>query len=308
MEKSKDKKTQVLVIGRNGQLGSCLHFLSEKPEVSSEFAFSFVDFPELNLTDENQIVSLFEENALKPDKKFDVCINAAAYTAVDLAETEKELAYNINALGPKYLAEACKKHNVLLVHVSTDYVFDGNSAVPYRETDPTDPVNYYGESKLAGENFVLSTWEKSLILRTAWLYSPYGKNFVKTMLYLLENKDQLSVIEDQKGSPTSCLDLALAIMQMIPTALDSQKAKYGIYHFSNLGETSWFGFTQKIAEFAGFSTPILPITTEQYPTPAKRPKFSLLDKSKIREDYNIRIPSWEESLKLVVEILMAENQ
>ena len=223
----------------------------------------------------------------------DVVINAAAYTAVDKAEDDQENAFLVNAKATEFLAKISNVKNIPFIHVSTDYVFDGTESVPRLETDQTNPIGVYGQTKLDGENLALANNPKTIILRTAWVYSRFGNNFVKTMLRLFNDKDSISVVADQIGSPTNAIDLANAILEIV----SKDELVYGIYNYSNEGECSWFEFAQKIKEFSGSSIEINPVPTSAYPTKAKRPAYSLLDKSKIKEVYQLEIPAWEDSLK-----------
>lgn len=274
---------RILVTGANGQLGQAIHEISSN---YSELEFFFVSRHELDITNEELIQNYFESNS------FDAVINCAAYTAVDLAETEIEQARLINATATKYLAEATAKANIPFVHISTDYVFDGSVSTPRLESDAVNPIGMYGQTKLEGEKLALSTNPKTIIIRTAWVYSKYGKNFVKTMLWLFKDKEEIGVINDQIGSPTNAVDLADAIAKI----LSKEELTYGIYNYSNEGECSWFDFATKIKELTKSSIKINAILTSAYPTPAKRPAYSLLDKTKIKETYNIEIPNWEDSL------------
>ena len=247
---------KILIIGGNGQLGNCLNKLSS--EYTLDYEFHFTDYDTLDITNQKQINEYFSE--YEPH----YCINVSAYTAVDLAEQEKEKAFAINAEGVKYLAEACAEKGIDLIHISTDYVFDGNINIPYSEDDFTNPLSVYGASKLEGENLALENNPKTIIIRTSWLYSEFGKNFVKTMLNLFGSKDELNVVADQFGQPTNANDLAEVIMKIIST----EEKEYGVFHFSNYPETTWFDFAKKIAELSKSKIKINPISTEQYPTPA----------------------------------------
>lgn len=282
---------KILVIGGNGQLGNCIRKIA--PDFELDYEFIFTDSQTLDVTNEDQVNSFFYDN--KPD----FCINASAFTAVDLAETEKDKAFAVNAQGVANLAEACKEHKTVLIHVSTDYVFDGETNLCYSEDDFTNPIGIYGESKLRGEELALEINPQTVVLRTSWLYSEFNKNFVKTMLHLFSQKDQLGIVSDQFGQPTNANDLAEAIMNII----ESPKKTYGVFHFSNYPETTWFEFAKKIAEFSKSEIKLNPLTTEQYPTPAKRPKRSTMCLDKIEETYNIEPKHWEHSLEECVGIL-----
>lgn len=281
---------KILVTGANGQLGQCLQKISSQFE---EFDFIFTDSETLDITNKEEVNDFFWQNA--PD----FCINAAAYTAVDLAETEVEKAFLVNADGTENLAEACAENNAQFIHVSTDYVFDGENNLAYTEEDFTNPLGVYGASKLAGDELALEVNPCSVILRTSWVYSEFGKNFVKTMLNLFATKDELNIVADQFGQPTNANDLAEAIMKIIK----SEKITPGIFNFSNLGRISWFDFAEKIAELSDAKIKLNAIETSQYPTPAKRPKNSVLDLDKISKTYAIQLKPWEESLEDCVQIL-----
>ncbi|MFN3773117.1 dTDP-4-dehydrorhamnose reductase [Cloacibacterium normanense] len=281
---------KILVTGANGQLGQCLQKISSQFE---EFEFIFTDSETLDITNKEEVNDFFWQNA--PD----FCINAAAYTAVDLAETDIEKAFLVNADGTENLAEACAENNAQFIHVSTDYVFDGKNNLAYTEEDFTNPLGVYGASKLAGDELALEVNPCSVILRTSWVYSEFGKNFVKTMLNLFATKDELNIVADQFGQPTNANDLAEAIMKIIK----SEKITPGIFNFSNLGRISWFDFAEKIAELSDAKIKLNAIETSQYPTPAKRPKNSVLDLDKISKTYAIQLKPWEESLKGCVQIL-----
>ncbi|MDQ1160428.1 dTDP-4-dehydrorhamnose reductase [Chryseobacterium sp. SORGH_AS 447] len=284
---------KILVIGGNGQLGNCIRKIA--PDFELDYEFIFTDSHTLDITNEDQINTFFAEH--KPD----YCINASAYTAVDLAEKEKEKAFAVNADGVGYLAQACKDSNTIFIHVSTDYVFDGETNLDYSEDDFTNPIGVYGESKLKGEELALEINPKTIILRTSWLYSEFNKNFVKTMLNLFSQKDELGIVGDQFGQPTNANDLAETIMMIIET----KEKKYGIFHFSNYPEITWFEFAKKIADFSGSEIKLNQLTTEQYPTPAKRPKRSTMCLDKIEKIYKIEPKHWENSLEECVEILQS---
>ena len=283
---------KILIIGGNGQLGNCLNKLIS--EYALDYEFHFTDYDTLDITNQKQINEYFSE--YEPH----YCINVSAYTAVDLAEQEKEKAFAINAEGVKYLAEACAEKGIDLIHISTDYVFSGDTNIPYSEGDFTNPLSVYGASKLEGENLALENNPKTIIIRTSWLYSEFGKNFVKTMLNLFSTKDELNVVADQFGQPTNANDLAEVIMKIIST----EEKEYGVFHFSNYPETTWFDFAKKIAELSKSKIKINPISTEQYPTPAKRPKRSTMCLDKIENSYNIEPKYWENSLEECMEILL----
>ncbi len=275
---------RILVTGANGQLGQSI---LEQSKNYKEIECFFVTRNELDITNEELINHYFE------DKSFDFVVNCAAYTAVDKAEDDQENAYLVNAKATEFLAKITNQKGIPFIHVSTDYVFDGTEAQPRLETDQTNPIGVYGQTKLDGENLALENNSKTIILRTAWVYSRFGNNFVKTMLRLFNDKDSISVVADQIGSPTNAIDLADAIL----TIISNDDLTYGIFNYSNEGECSWFGFAQKIKEFSNSTIEINPVPTSAYPTKAKRPAYSLLDKSKIKEVYQFNIPTWEDSLK-----------
>ena len=288
---------KILVIGKNGQLGQSINKIVSNTQSNNEFVF--VGRDQLDLSNENNVASYFESN------DFDIIINCAAYTAVDKAESEVELANQVNHLGVKQLAQIANKQKAKLIHISTDYVFDGESDESYLESNITNPINTYGKTKLAGEQAVLVAMQNgAIIIRTSWVYSEYGHNFVDTMLRLGKERDELNVVSDQIGSPTYAGDLARAILHIIQTEVflnSSQETQ--IYHYSNEGVCSWFDFAKEIFAFASIQCTVSPITTEQYPTPAQRPTNTLMDKDKISQTFGVNIPYWEESLKTCIEIL-----
>lgn len=296
----------VLVTGSSGQLGQALQSIAKQyPEIK----FQFYSSSELDITNLTQCESIFEK--LKPH----FCINAAAYTAVDKAESEREKAQLINVTGCENLAKACKKENTVLVHISTDFIFDGylinnnpyydkEGQFPLRrlggftEEDVPNPTGVYGQTKLDGEKVIQAILERFFIIRTSWVYSEFGNNFMKTMLRLGRERDNLSVVNDQIGTPTNAVDLAKALVKIIQTYnLQPTTHNFGIYNFSNEGECSWFDFAKKIFEINKFEIDLKPIPTAAYPTPAKRPSYSVLDKSKIKEVFGVEVRDWEESLK-----------
>ena len=285
-------RKKILVTGSNGQLGMELQALQDKYD---SFIFYFTDKDELDINDSRMLERYFSE------KRPDYCINCAAYTAVDKAEIEKELAFAINATAVRNLALACKKHNSRLIHISTDYVFNGKAKKPYLESDKTDPVNVYGASKLQGEMHIMDINRLSIIIRTSWLYSSFGKNFVKTMKRLLEEKESINVVNDQVGSPTYAADLAAAILKIID---DNETPKAGIYHYSNKGAISWFEFANAIRELICSDCEIKPTDTKSYPTPAKRPAYSVFNSGKIETQFGLTIPGWRESLEKCIEIMI----
>jgi dTDP-4-dehydrorhamnose reductase len=248
----------------------------------------------LDITNVNQIKETFKQ--FKPN----YCINAAAYTAVDKAESEPEKAFSINVTGAKNLAEICKENNTILLHVSTDFVFDGNKKVPYSEEDIPNPTGVYGQTKLDGEKAIQQTFDNYFIIRTSWVYSQFANNFMKTMLRLGLERDSLSVVNDQIGTPTNAVDLAEVLVKVIKT-YNSQLTthNFGIYNFSNEGQCSWYDFAKKIFEINDIEIDLKPIPTSSYPTPAKRPAFSVLNKSKIKNSFDLQICNWEDSLRKI---------
>ena len=285
----------ILVTGCNGQLGNEMQLLEK---LHPEHTYFNTDVAELDITNREAIEQFVGDNAI------DGIVNCAAYTAVDKAEENQEFCHLLNADAPGFLAEAIEKRGGWMIQVSTDYVFDGTNHKPYVETDPVCPNSTYGRTKLAGEQAVMNNCKKSMIIRTAWLYSTFGNNFVKTMIRLGREKAELGVIFDQIGTPTYAHDLAVAIFAAISNGVVS-----GIYHFSNEGVISWYDFTKAIHRIAGISTcHVRPLHTEEYPTPAARPHYSVLDKTKIKQTYNIEIPYWEESLEVCVNKLLNDKQ
>ena len=283
----------VLVTGSSGQLGQALQSIANQyPEIN----FHFFNSSELDITNLSHCESVFEK--LKPH----FCINAAAYTAVDKAESEPEKAHLINVIGCENLAKACKENNTVLLHISTDFVFDGTATKPYNEEDVPNPTGVYGQTKLDGEKAIQAILEKYFIIRTSWVYSEFGNNFMKTMLRLGAERDTLSVVDDQIGTPTNAADLAEALLTIIKTHnLQPATSNFGIYNFSNEGQCSWFDFAKKIFEINKIAIDLQPIPTAAYPTPAKRPSYSVLDKSKIKEvfgsEISMEVKDWEERLK-----------
>ncbi|RIJ45857.1 dTDP-4-dehydrorhamnose reductase [Maribellus luteus] len=286
---------RILVSGAYGQLGSEIKTLrSEYPE----WDFLFTDVDNLDITDENAVDQFIA------GKNIDFLINCAAYTAVDKAESDIETATIVNALAPGILAKVTKKYGIKLIHISTDYVFAGDACEPYSEEDDVNPQGVYGRTKLDGERNVQAQNPESVIIRTAWLYSVYGNNFVKTMLRVGRERGELGVVFDQVGSPTNAADLALAILDVI--GLSEKEPKNfvpGIYHFSNEGVASWYDFAVAIFEMAGVECQVSPLTSDQFPTPTKRPHYSVLNKSKIRNTFEVRIPYWRDSLKVCLQRL-----
>ena len=292
----------VLITGANGQLGMALRTLvatgSVNPESTNEqkgvspyiaygFKFHFTDIDTLDICDKSQVEAFMKMHNIE------IIINCAAYTAVDKAEDDAEKCMQINCDAVRNIGEAASLTGAGVIHISTDYVFDGKGMRPYREDDTTSPVSVYGSTKLAGEKALLSVCHDAVIIRTAWLYSETGSNFVKTMLHLGKERDTLGVVADQKGTPTYSGDLAKAII----TILEAEYFTPGIYNYSNDGVCTWYDFAVKIFELEGIKCSVNRITTAEYPTPASRPQYSVLDKSKIIAIYNVEVPLWEDSLK-----------
>jgi dTDP-4-dehydrorhamnose reductase len=283
-------KSKIVVTGANGQLGRELRDLSA---LHPQFDFIFLTREDLPVQDSAKTLAFFKTT--RPA----YCINCAAYTAVDKAEADKDLAYLVNGEAVGMLAAACSQVNARLIHISTDYVFDGLSATPLKEGDPTGPINIYGASKLQGEQLAMQEQGETVIIRTSWVYSVYGHNFVKTMIRLMREKESINVINDQIGSPTYAADLAEVIAQIVSGPVFVP----GIYHYSNEGQISWYDFALAIRELTGSTCQVNPIPASQYPTPAKRPHYSLLDKSLIKSTYGISIPMWKDSLAICLERL-----
>lgn len=280
----------ILVTGAHGQLGSAIQKIADK---NNELAFIFTDSDVLDLTNEKAVSDFFNEN------DFQYVVNCAAYTAVDKAEGEIDLCRKINRDAVGVLARACAGKDAKLIHVSTDYVFDGKNYMPYTEDDATLPQSVYGQTKLEGENLALQNNRDTVVIRTSWLYSEFGNNFVKTMIRLGNEREWLNVVADQIGTPTYASDLADAILSVVLSDCFTP----GVFHFSNEGVCSWYDFTKVIHRLMNIHCEVLPIGTADYPTPAKRPYYSVLNKKKIKETYGIRIPYWEESLVQCIEIL-----
>jgi len=281
----------ILVTGLNGQVGSEIQELSKE----YEYNFFFTDRDTLDISNQVAIKSFIETNNIN------IIINCAAYTAVDKAEEDEPNADKINHLAVKHLAEISKEKNIKLIHISTDYVFDGTNHKPYVEDDITKPSGVYGKTKLDGEIAMLGINPlNSIIIRTSWVYSSFGNNFVKTMLRLGKERDELGVIFDQVGTPTYARDLARAILDILPK-IKSEKVE--IYNYSNEGVLSWYDFAKEIMKMAKLDCKVNPIETKEYPTPAKRPHYSLLNKSKIKEQFNIRLPYWKDSLDECLKVM-----
>ena len=281
----------ILITGCNGQLGNEMQLLERE---NPQHTYFNTDVAELDITSQDAIEAFVNENEV------DGIVNCAAYTAVDKAEENQELCHLLNAVAPGYLAAAIEKRGGWMIQISTDYVFDGTNHTPYVETDPVCPNSVYGSTKLDGEKAVTAACRQAMIIRTAWLYSTFGNNFVKTMIRLGKEKPALGVIFDQIGTPTYARDLAVAIFAAI-----NQGVKPGLYHFSNEGVISWYDFTKAIHRIAGITQcHVRPLHTSEYPTPANRPHYSVLDKTKIKGTYHLEIPYWEESLKTCIHQLL----
>lgn len=287
----------ILVTGSNGQLGNEIRRISANHE--NNFRFFFTDVAELDITDLKTVDSFIKENNIK------YIINCAAYTAVDKAEDDVDLCYKINRDAVANLGLAATNNNAKVIHISTDYVYDGTANKPYVETDTVNPQSVYGKSKQEGEAELLKACADSIIIRTAWLYSIFGSNFVKTMIKLGKERETLNVVADQRGTPTNGTDLAKTIVKILDFS-EANGFKPGIYHYSNEGATTWYDFTLAIHKEAGINTcKVNPITTEQYPVKATRPKYSVLDKTKIKSTFNLTIPKWEESLNNCIKELLS---
>ncbi len=279
----------VLVTGATGQLGQSLQFIAPK---FLEIDFVFCSSSDLDITNLESCQAVFLK--IKPN----YCINAAAYTAVDKAESESEKSHLINVIGTQNLAAVCKEYSTVLLHISTDFVFDGNATKPYTENDIPNPTGVYGQTKLDGEKAIQEIWLKHFIIRTSWVYSQFGNNFMKTMLRLASERDSVSVVNDQIGTPTNAVDLAEVLVHII--LADNRQPitdNFGIYNFSNEGQCSWCDFAKEIFKINNIEIDLKSIPTSSFPTPAKRPKYSVLYKSKIKSTFEIQIKSWEESLK-----------
>ena len=284
----------ILVTGANGQLGNEMQVLARE---NLQHTYFFTDVQELDICDEQAVYAYVSEH------KIDIIVNCAAYTAVDKAEDNVELCDKLNNIAPGYLARAAQANGAAMIQVSTDDVFDGTAHIPYTEEEPTCPASVYGSTKLAGEQNVMDHCEKAMVIRTAWLYSIYGNNFVKTMIRLGQERDSLGVIFDQIGTPTYANDLVQAIFAAI-----NKGVVRGIYHFSDEGVCSWYDFTIAIHRLAGIaSCKVKPLHTADYPAKAPRPHYSVLDKTKIKDTFGIEIPHWEESLKCCINQLRMET-
>ncbi|MFD0964617.1 dTDP-4-dehydrorhamnose reductase [Pseudofulvibacter geojedonensis] len=275
---------KVLVTGANGQLGKSIQAIAN---TLAGLSFLYKSSSELDISKEEDV----KEDFLK--ENYDWCINCAAYTSVDKAEIEKDKAYSVNVLGVKNIANSCKNYSVKLIHISTDFVFDGEKQFPYLEVDTPNPKTVYGLTKLQGELEIKQILKEYFIIRTSWLYSEFGNNFMKTMLVLAEDRDEISVVSDQIGTPTHAIDLSKLILKII----SDNNNKYGLYHFSNEGEASWATFAEEIFKLKGIKCRVKPILTKEYISLALRPKYSVFKKEKVKEAFDVIIPNWKYSLK-----------
>lgn len=277
--------TNVLVTGAKGQLGMAIKSIAK--EYEETVSFTYCTSEQLDITNVDSVINVMNATS------FDYCINCAAYTNVDAAEEHVALANAINGLGVKNLAVACHTHNITLIHISTDFVFSGTQSHPYVETDATEPLGIYGSSKLIGEKHIENLSSMFYILRTSWLYSEFGTNFMKSMLRLGSERDELSVVYDQIGSPTYAVDLAKVILELV----QKDTKQYGIYHYSNEGVASWYDFARAIFQKSDIKVDLKPIRSSEYPLPAKRPSYSVMDKAKLKSNFKLDIPHWEDSLR-----------
>tara|TARA_R100000935_G_C2835637_1_gene167915 strand:- start:170 stop:1021 length:852 start_codon:yes stop_codon:yes gene_type:complete len=273
----------VLVTGASGQLGKCIQKLAAK---ENAIDWLFMDSSEIDITSNCDLVTCFG------NKQIDYCINCAAYTNVEKAETDKDKAFEINAEAVKNLAEICKKHSTILIHISTDYVFDGTSTIPYKEKDKPNPINVYGASKLKGEQYIQSTIGYHFIFRTSWLYSEFGHNFYKTILNKAAENATLNITTAQKGTPTNANHLAELLVQIIK----EENGNYGLYHYSNAGDTTWHGFAKEILRVSNNLDEVILNEDNSYKTTAKRPEYSVLDKTKLKNNFEVEVASWQEAV------------
>ncbi|SHG69216.1 dTDP-4-dehydrorhamnose reductase [Flagellimonas flava] len=280
---------KILVTGASGQLGSTFKALESKG-LANELDFDFKSASELDITDFDAVRNVLVAS------NYAYCINCAAYTNVDKAESENDLAYQVNVTGARNLAMNCNESNTILIHISTDFVFDGFLNTPYLEEDIARPIGFYGDTKYKGERAIVGNLEEHFIIRTSWLYSEFGHNFMKTMVRLGTERDELAVIYDQVGTPTYALDLAQVVLHII----NAHSIDYGVYHYSNEGVSSWYDFAKTIFDLYNLDVDLKPIRSEEFPTPAERPKFSVLDKSKIKNTFNLQIPHWKDSLAVAL--------
>lgn len=284
----------ILVTGANGQLGQAIKKVAAD---YPEFSFVHTDFNELDITSEEAVRSFFAQQEIH------ACINCAAYTAVDKAEGDEDTAFKLNFEAVLNLANVCAEYNAQLLHVSTDYVFNGRQNVPYSETDDANPNSIYGSSKLRGEAAAIGSNPATIVLRTSWLYSEFGVNFVKRMRELMQEKESLNVVFDQTGTPTYAVDLANVMLTVLTKVWNEPGSYGGVYHYSNEGVTSWYDFAVAIRELTNASCTVAPITSDKYPTPAQRPAYSVLNKQKIKDTFGLQIPHWRESLKVCIQQL-----
>lgn len=283
----------ILIVGSNGQLGSEIRAIANNYTATQLF---FYDLPDIDITERETVVSVVKEHSIN------AIINCSAYTAVDNAEDNQEAAYRVNCYGVEQIVSVAEQFSLKLIHISTDYVFDGTNNTPYSESDPVSPLGVYGQTKYEGEQAVFKSSCDSIVIRTSWLYSAYGNNFVKTMIKLGSDRDSLGVISDQVGTPTSAADLAEASMQII-TKSNKISEQGRLYHYSNEGVASWFDFAKAIHSMAKISCKVKAIETKDFPTKATRPNYSVLNKSKIKSDFNIEIPYWRDSLEECIDKL-----
>ncbi|WP_299393652.1 dTDP-4-dehydrorhamnose reductase [uncultured Gelidibacter sp.] len=287
-------RQRILVTGGKGQLASCIHAIADQyPNLN----FIFVDRTIMDISNDQHVSEFFGKN------KIDWCINCAAYTTVDKAESEDDIANEVNVLGPKNLAKSCKEHDVKLVHISTDFVFNGEKNRAYTENDATGPLNTYGKTKLQGEQEVISVLDQHFIIRTSWLYSEFGHNFMRTMLKLSKEKEQLQIVNDQIGTPTYAGDLATFIVQLIATS----SREFGLYNYSNEGVASWYDFAKAIFDMSKIDIKVNPIASDNFPTAANRPTFSVLDNAKIKQTFNSEPKYWRESLEVCLQNLKDDH-
>ncbi len=297
---SNPQASTILVTGSAGQMGQELQMLAAQ---FPTFHFYFADKKELDITDKKLVNQFFHS------QKFDYCINCAAYTAVDKAESEPDLAYNINVKSVMNVAKACKNTGTTLIHLSSDYVYHNLNCTPLNESDPTFPQSVYAQTKLDGEQAALAIWEQTMVIRTSWVYSRFGHNFVKTMLRLGKERPELRVVYDQIGTPTYARDLAKAVLdiiQKVENGLINRELLYDVYNYSNEGVTSWYDFAKAIFEISHISCNVIPIETKDYPTAAVRPPFSLLNKAKIKETFRLEIPYWKDALRSCLAVVDAQ--
>lgn len=285
----------ILVTGANGQLGQAIQLVAGK---APAFNFIYTDYEELDITNAAAVADFFAAQPIH------ACINCAAYTAVDKAESEEEKAFQLNFEAVLNLSDACREHNAQLIHISTDYVFDGRYYRPYTEEDEASPQGIYGASKLRGEAAALGNDPTTIVIRTSWLYSQFGVNFVKRIRELMQERPSLNIVFDQVGTPTYAVDLAQAVLDILGYKAEHPEADTGgVYHYSNEGVISWYDFAVAVKELTGSGCEISPITSDQYPTPAQRPAYSVLNKKKIKETFGVKVPYWKESLKVCLEKL-----